>query len=114
MKIGFPVVAFEHSVILHKPDSDLSFYLLSPTDSRTIDSMLLNEVWIILTNGHPTAIALSGPIQVIASSSDPSCLPPAWANARFNGNLDTNKRYHSQGGKWMILDERGCEYVVEF
>jgi hypothetical protein len=75
--------------------------------------MLLNEVWIILTNGHPTAIALSGAIQVLASS-ETSVLPPGWANARFNGNLDTNKRYHSQGGKWMVLDERGYEYVVEF
>jgi hypothetical protein len=76
--------------------------------------MLLYEVWITLTKEHPSAITLSEPIPVLASSSETSVLPPGWANARFNGNLDTNKRYHSQGGKWMILDERGYEYVVEF
>ena len=37
----------------------------------------------------------------------------AYHHARFNGNLDTNKRYQSQEGKWTVLDERGYEYVVE-
>ena len=74
--------------------------------------MLLNEVSIILTTGHPTAISLSEPILVLASC-DLSSIPAGWAHARFNDNLDTNKRYHSQSGKWTILDERGYEYVVE-
>jgi hypothetical protein len=51
-------MTFDHSVILHKPDSDLIFNLLSPTESRTIEYMLLYEVNINLSDGHPTSIAL--------------------------------------------------------
>ena len=112
VKINFNIAAFEHSVILHKPESKSSFYLLSPTVSRNLDSMVLYEAWIIFTNEHPSGISLKAPIYLFASSV-PHTLPPRWAHARFNGNLDTNKRYNSQEGKWMILDERGYEYVVE-
>ena len=99
-------------MILPKPDTDLSFYLLTPTDSRTVDCLLLFEVWIIFSSGQPTAIELYDSVPVLANPK-PSSLPPGWAHARFNGNLDTNKRYQSQEGKWTVLDERGYEYVVE-
>jgi ribosomal protein L21E len=109
VKFGFNLTAFEHSVILHKPDDDLSFYLLTPTDSRTLDCLLLFEVWIIFSSGHSTAIELYDSVVALANP-EPSSLPPGWAHARFNGNLDSNKRYQ---GKWTVLDERGYEYVVE-